>query len=142
MAVIFGCVFVIVAILTGYTMAGGKIAVTVGALMLGAVSGVLTREISVPVRDFSVTATAYGSADTVVALGHGAGGDRKTPLLVRLASALAGSGRGALRTAAPAGATVVRPPARRVNPAALAAIRDVRTWSSRVTPYIDNARYL
>jgi len=64
--------------------------------MLGAVSGVLTREISVPVRDFSVTATAYGSGDTVVALGHGAGGDRKMPLLVRLASALAGSGRGAL----------------------------------------------
>jgi len=53
-------------------------------------------EISIPVRDFSVTATVHGSGETVVALGHGAGGDRKTPLLVRLASALAASGRGAL----------------------------------------------
>lgn len=55
--------------------------------------GVDSREIAIPVRDFSVTASAHGSGQTVVALGHGAGGDRKTPMLVRLASALAGSGR-------------------------------------------------
>jgi predicted alpha/beta-hydrolase family hydrolase len=54
------------------------------------------REIRVPVRDFSVTASLRGSGETIVALGHGAGGDRETPLLVRLASALAASGRGAL----------------------------------------------
>ena len=53
-------------------------------------------EIRVPVRDFSVTASLRGSGETTVALGHGAGGDRETPLLVRLASALAASGRGAL----------------------------------------------
>jgi hypothetical protein len=53
-------------------------------------------EIRVPVRDFSITASVHGSGETVVALGHGAGGDRKTPLLARLASALAASGRGAL----------------------------------------------
>ena len=57
------------------------------------VSGV---EITIPVRDFSVTGTVHGAGPTVVALGHGAGGDRKTPLLVRLASALADSGRAAL----------------------------------------------
>jgi predicted alpha/beta-hydrolase family hydrolase len=54
------------------------------------------REIRVPVRDFSVTASLRGSGETTVALGHGAGGDRESPLLVRLASALAESGRGAL----------------------------------------------
>ena len=54
------------------------------------------RETRIPVRDFSVTASVRGSGETVVALGHGAGGDRKTPLLVRLADALAASGRGAL----------------------------------------------
>jgi len=61
--------------------------------MLGAMQGT---EIRVPVRDFSVTATVHGSGATVVALGHGAGGDRKTPLLVRLADALASSGRSAV----------------------------------------------
>jgi predicted alpha/beta-hydrolase family hydrolase len=56
------------------------------------------REIGVPVRDFSVSAAVFGAAPrrTVLALGHGAGGDRHTPFLVRLAEALAGSGRGAL----------------------------------------------
>jgi predicted alpha/beta-hydrolase family hydrolase len=55
-------------------------------------------EISVPVRDFSVSATLFGAPprDTVVVLGHGAGGDRRTPFLVRLAQALADSGRGAM----------------------------------------------
>ena len=56
------------------------------------------REIRVPVRDFSVSAAAFGAAPrtTAVVLGHGAGGDRRTPFLVRLAEALEGSGRGAL----------------------------------------------
>ena len=56
------------------------------------------REIRVPVRDFSVSAAAFGAAPcrTAVVLGHGAGGDRRTPLLVRLAEALAASGRGAM----------------------------------------------
>jgi len=52
--------------------------------------------VRIPVRDFSVTASVRGSGETVVALGHGAGGDRETPLLTRLADALAASGRGAV----------------------------------------------
>jgi predicted alpha/beta-hydrolase family hydrolase len=47
------------------------------------------REVRIPVRDLSVTASLHGSGRTMVALGHGAGGDRKTPLLRRLADALA-----------------------------------------------------
>jgi hypothetical protein len=47
------------------------------------------REIRIPVRDLSVTAGLHGAGETIVALGHGAGGDRKTPLLRRLADALA-----------------------------------------------------
>jgi uncharacterized protein len=56
------------------------------------------REIRVPVRDFSVSAAAFGGGprQTAVVLGHGAGGDRRTPFLVRLAEALEASGRGAL----------------------------------------------
>jgi uncharacterized protein len=54
------------------------------------------REIRVPVRDLSVTATVHGTGQTMVALGHGAGGDRTTPLLLSLAAALAASGRAAL----------------------------------------------
>ena len=54
------------------------------------------REIRVPVRDLSVTATVHGTGQTVVALGHGAGGDRKAPLLLNMAAALAASGRAAL----------------------------------------------
>jgi predicted alpha/beta-hydrolase family hydrolase len=53
-------------------------------------------EIRIPVRDLSVTASVHGSGQTVVVLGHGAGGDRRTPLLLRVAEALASSGRGVL----------------------------------------------
>jgi predicted alpha/beta-hydrolase family hydrolase len=55
-------------------------------------------EISIPVRDSTVSAGLFGEAPraTVVVLGHGAGGDRRTPFLVRLAGAVAASGRGAL----------------------------------------------
>jgi predicted alpha/beta-hydrolase family hydrolase len=56
------------------------------------------REIAVTVRDFSVSASLFGAAprSTAVVLGHGAGGDRRTPFLVRLAEAVAASGRGAV----------------------------------------------
>jgi predicted alpha/beta-hydrolase family hydrolase len=41
----------------------------------------------------SVSASVRGEGGTVVALAHGAGGDRKNPFLVDVASALAASGR-------------------------------------------------
>jgi len=42
------------------------------------------------------TASLHGRGETVVVLGHGAGGNRRTPMLLALAEALAGSGRAAL----------------------------------------------
>jgi hypothetical protein len=42
-----------------------------------------------------VSASLHGDGGTVVVLGHGAGGDRRHPMLVALAEALAGSGRAA-----------------------------------------------
>lgn len=56
------------------------------------------KEISVPVGGTAVTASVFGAARarTAVVLGHGAGGDRRTPFLMRLAEALAASGRGVL----------------------------------------------
>lgn len=42
------------------------------------------------------TASIHGRGETVVVLGHGAGGNRRTKMLVALAEALAGSGRAAL----------------------------------------------
>jgi predicted alpha/beta-hydrolase family hydrolase len=42
------------------------------------------------------TARLFGRGSTVVVLGHGAGGNRHTPMLVALASALERSGRAAL----------------------------------------------
>jgi len=51
-------------------------------------------EIRIPVGDVSITASVRGAGRTIVALGHGAGGDRKTPFLTRVAEALASSGRG------------------------------------------------
>lgn len=56
------------------------------------------QEISVPAGDSSVSAALFGAPPrrTVVVLGHGAGGDRRTPFLVRMAEALAASGRGAM----------------------------------------------
>jgi uncharacterized protein len=41
----------------------------------------------------AVSASVHGQGGTVLALGHGAGGDRKTGLLVRLANTLAAGGR-------------------------------------------------
>lgn len=42
------------------------------------------------------TASLHGRGETVVVLGHGAGGNRRTPMLLALAAALADSGRAAL----------------------------------------------
>ena len=42
------------------------------------------------------SASVHGQGKTVVVLGHGAGGTRRTPMLVSLAEALAGSGRAAV----------------------------------------------
>ena len=51
---------------------------------------------AVAVGGATVTASLFGDAPrrTAIVLGHGAGGDRRTPFLVRLAEALAASGRG------------------------------------------------
>ncbi len=51
-------------------------------------------ELSLP--GVEATATLHGAGDTVVVLGHGAGGNRKNAMLVALAEALAASGRAAL----------------------------------------------
>ena len=51
-------------------------------------------ELRVPGAETS--ASLHGRGTTVVVLGHGAGGDRRTPMLVALGEALADSGRGAL----------------------------------------------
>jgi hypothetical protein len=42
------------------------------------------------------SASLHGAGATVVGLGHGAGGNRRNPMLVALAEVLAGSGRAAL----------------------------------------------
>jgi predicted alpha/beta-hydrolase family hydrolase len=54
----------------------------------------LVKELRLPASD--VTASLHGAGRTVVVLGHGAGGNRRTPMLVDLAEALAESGRAAL----------------------------------------------
>ena len=53
-------------------------------------------EVQVPVRDLSVTASVHGEGETAVILGPGAGGNRRTPLLLNLAEAVAASGRRAV----------------------------------------------
>ena len=50
----------------------------------------------IPAGDSAVTASRHGERGTAVVLGHGAGGDRRTRMLVDLAEALAGSGRQAV----------------------------------------------
>jgi predicted alpha/beta-hydrolase family hydrolase len=49
-----------------------------------------------PLPGVEAGASLYGRGATVVVLGHGAGGNRRNPMLVALADALAGSGRAAL----------------------------------------------
>ena len=49
--------------------------------------------IEIPTDHGAVSASVHGEGKTVLALGHGAGGDRRTGLLVRLANTLAEGGR-------------------------------------------------
>ena len=51
-------------------------------------------ELSLP--GVRASAALYGAGDAVVVLGHGAGGNRRNPMLLALAAALAASGRAAL----------------------------------------------
>ncbi len=51
-------------------------------------------ELSLP--GVRASAALYGAGDTVVVLGHGAGGNRRNPMLLALTAALAASGRAAL----------------------------------------------
>lgn len=53
-------------------------------------------EIRIPVGAGSVGVSVHGEGPTTVVLGHGAGGDRRSPFLVRMAEVLAASGRRAL----------------------------------------------
>ncbi|HET7295325.1 MAG TPA: alpha/beta family hydrolase [Vicinamibacteria bacterium] len=53
-------------------------------------------ELTIAAPAASVSASLHGSGGTCLALGHGAGGDRRTPFLVRYAEAIAASGRTAL----------------------------------------------
>jgi hypothetical protein len=53
-------------------------------------------EIRIPTPADEVSASLHGEGGTTVVLGHGAGGDRRSGLLLRTAEALAGSGRRAL----------------------------------------------
>jgi predicted alpha/beta-hydrolase family hydrolase len=50
-------------------------------------------ELRIAAGDGSVSASLHGEGPTVVALGHGAGGNRRAPFLVRFAEALAATGR-------------------------------------------------
>jgi predicted alpha/beta-hydrolase family hydrolase len=54
------------------------------------------REIEVPVGGQAVSASVHGEGDTAVVLAPGAGGNRRTPLLLRMAEAVAASGRRAV----------------------------------------------
>ncbi len=59
--------------------------------MLGSV-----REIQIPVGEAAVSASVHGEGDSAVVLGHGAGGNRRTAFLLRIAEALAAAGRRAV----------------------------------------------
>lgn len=53
-------------------------------------------EIALQVEGRAVTASVHGEGTTCVVLGHGAGGTRRTPFLLRMAEDLAASGRRAV----------------------------------------------
>lgn len=53
-------------------------------------------EVRIPAGGGEVAGSLHGSGRTVIVLGHGAGGSRRTPQLVRFAESLAASGRGVL----------------------------------------------
>jgi predicted alpha/beta-hydrolase family hydrolase len=50
-------------------------------------------ELKIPFGQGALSASLHGSGPTVVVLGHGAGGHRRIPFLLRMAEALAASGR-------------------------------------------------
>ena len=50
-------------------------------------------EIEIPLAFGPVSASVHGSGETLLILGHGAGGNRKTPFLVRVAERVAAAGR-------------------------------------------------
>ena len=52
--------------------------------------------ITLRVGEREISVSLYGAGSTFVALGHGAGSNRETPFLVRIAQALAASGRSVL----------------------------------------------
>jgi hypothetical protein len=54
------------------------------------------QDLRIPVPAGDVGGSVFGSGRTVIVLGHGAGGNRRTPQLVRFAESLAGSGRSVL----------------------------------------------
>lgn len=54
------------------------------------------QEVRLSVSGRAVTASLHGAGATALVLGHGAGGDRRTPLLLRCAEAVAASGRSVL----------------------------------------------
>jgi hypothetical protein len=54
---------------------------------------VTEEEIRIAVDDFAVTASVHGTGATAIVLGHGAGGNRRNPQQLRIAEALAASGR-------------------------------------------------
>lgn len=51
------------------------------------------QDLRIPVPAGDVGGSVFGSGGTVIVLGHGAGGNRRTPQLVRFAESLAASGR-------------------------------------------------
>jgi predicted alpha/beta-hydrolase family hydrolase len=66
------------------------------------------RELGVP--GFEASASVHGKGETVVVLGHGAGGSRRNAMLVALADVLAGSGRAAVLYSFPYAEKGVRRP--------------------------------
>jgi uncharacterized protein len=54
------------------------------------------QELEIPVPGGRVGASLHGDGPTVVVLGHGAGGTRRSPAMIAIAEALAASGRQAL----------------------------------------------
>jgi predicted alpha/beta-hydrolase family hydrolase len=59
--------------------------------MLGGV-----QELRIPANGTAVSASLHGEGPTVVVLGHGAGGTRRSPAMISIANAIADSGRRAL----------------------------------------------
>src|SRR5260221_1703649 len=51
------------------------------------------QDVRIPVPAGEVGGSVFGAGGTVIVLGHGAGGNRRTPQLVRFAESLAASGR-------------------------------------------------